>query len=67
MTIEEMRNELIKRIPEMKSEIETAPDAAIEIAYALSKLPKEIRNIVADELGSMIENQENEKEAHECI
>ena len=67
MTIEEMRNELIKRIPEMKSETETASDEVIEIAYALSKLPKEIRNIVADELGSMIENQENEKEAHECI
>ena len=67
MKIEEMRNELIKRIPEMKSEIETASDTAVEISYALSKLPKEIRNIVADELGSMIENQENEKEAHECI
>ena len=63
MTIEEMRNELIKRIPEMKSETETASDAVIEIAYALSKLPKEQR----DEFREELEKEEARREVVKMI
>lgn len=50
MTIEEMRNELIKRFPDLESGTNKASDAAIEIAYAMCNLPQEQRDKFREEL-----------------
>jgi len=60
MSITAIKEELIKRIPKMESEINTASDEAIIFLNAALKLSKEDRKLLTTRLNTEIEGREIE-------
>lgn len=67
MKIEDIRKGLMDRFPEIAGDLKEASEAAVIMFNEVIKVPREKRFMVVAALGSMVENQENEKEAHKCI
>lgn len=59
MTVEMMRKELIKRVPEMECEINTASEDAIIVCVGVLKLSKEDRELFIEHLDAKRKGRNN--------